>query len=253
MPNLAYTALLILWAFAFVLQAGRLSRQASLLGKTQDVLESEARTLLHGSQQLTRTIEDLRSLTNEMEFLQDLPNLLPQDKNYVRTQKAILEDVQELRRNVGRRLQNSLHIIVDGKANKLYLKKGLQLLWEADCSVGRGGTLIDKTTGRRWQFVTPRGEFKVLGKREKPDWAKPDWAFVEAGEPIPPPDDPKRKVAGELGAYVLNLGDGYLIHGTRNEELLGRPVSHGCVRLGSENLKKLYETAPVGTKAYIIY
>ena len=68
---------------------------------------------------------------------------------------------------------------------------------------------------------------------------------------VPPPDDPKRKVPGELGAYVLNLGDGYLIHGTKTEELLGHSVSHGCVRLGADNLKQLYDSVPVGTPVYI--
>jgi L,D-transpeptidase YbiS len=152
---------------------------------------------------------------------------------------------------VGRRLRDETHIVVDTRANKLYLKKGLSLLWEADCSVGKGGRLIDPKTGRRWEFVTPRGRFEVRNKIEKPLWVKPDWAFVETGEQVPPPGDPARKVEGELGGYVLNLGDGYLIHGTKNEQSLGRPASHGCVRLGAENLKRLYETVPVGTPVYI--
>ena len=48
---------------------------------------------------------------------------------------------------VGGRLRGSLHIVVDAKANKIYLKKGLKLLWQADCSVGRGGTLVDNSDG----------------------------------------------------------------------------------------------------------
>jgi L,D-transpeptidase YbiS len=99
--------------------------------------------------------------------------------------------------------------------------------------------------------VTPRGQFDVREKIEKPVWTKPDWAFVETREPVPPPEDPRRHVEGELGGYVFNLGDGYLIHGTRNEALLGRPVSHGCVRLGAQDLQRLYATAPRGTKVYI--
>ena len=146
---------------------------------------------------------------------------------------------------------NRLHIVVDTKANKLYFKRGLDLLWEADCSVGRGGILKDKKTGRKWEFVTPKGEFKVLGKIKNPVWTKPDWAFTEMNEPIPPPNDPIRKVEGELGAYVLNLGDGILIHGTKNEATLGVAVSHGCVRLGAENLEKLFQAAPIGTKVII--
>jgi len=63
----------------------------------------------------------------------------------------------------------------------------------------------------------------VLGKIENPVWTKPDWAFVEAKEAIPPPDDPSRKVQGELGKYVFNLGDGYLIHGTKTKKCWDMP------------------------------
>jgi len=230
-----------------------MGRDIQEMARSTDRLEAGFTALDRQAREDAGLIQKLKAQSREMEFLQSLPNILPADKGYVRTQRAILGEVQALRRKVGQRLRGSLHIVVDGKANKLYLKRGLELLWQADCSVGRGGTLVDPGTGRRWQFVTPRGEFRILGKRENPTWIKPDWAFVESGEPVPPPDDPKRKVPGELGAYVFNLGNGYLIHGTRREELLGRPVSHGCVRLGADDLKKLYETAPVGTKVYIIY
>jgi L,D-transpeptidase YbiS len=225
-------------------------RVEALAGIAQK-LEANSRFLNEGASMLAQLVREIQEQSQELALLHSLPNILPQDKGYLRTQKVIAEDVQSLRLKVGRRLQGMLHIVVDTKANKLYLKRGLALLWQADCSVGRGGILKDKKTGRVWEFVTPRGEFKVLGKKENPIWRKPDWAFVELGEPIPPPDDPRREVPGELGRYVLNLGDGYLIHGTKREELLGRAVSHGCVRLGAEDLEKLYQGVPVGTRVYI--
>jgi len=111
--------------------------------------------------------------------------------------------------------------------------------------------LMDKKSGRGWGFVTPRGQFEIRDKIAEPIWIKPDWAFVETKEPIPPPGDPSRQTKGELGAYVLNLGDGYLIHGTKNEALLGQPASHGCVRLGKEDLQKIYDLVPKGTRVFI--
>ena len=110
---------------------------------------------------------------------------MPEEKGFIRTQHAISDEVEVLRAKVGHRLKGELHILVDTRANKLFLKKGLTLLWQADCSVGRGGILKDSVTGRRWEFVTPRGEFEVLDKIEKPLWTKPDWAFVESGEADP--------------------------------------------------------------------
>jgi len=239
------------WLAAFGVESLRLARAVVSLYRANDHLEAMALSLSQRARDISDLNAQIRANSLESEFLNKLPNFMPQDRGVLRTQHVISEEVAVLRRQVGQRLRGSLHVVVDAKANKLYVKKGLKLLWQADCSVGRGGTLIDRQTGRRWEFVTPRGEFRVIGKAENPEWVKPDWAFVEAKEPIPPPEDPNRKVPGELGAYVLNLGDGYLIHGTLREDLLGRPASHGCVRLGADDLKKLYETIPTGTKVYI--
>jgi len=42
-----------------------------------------------------------------------------------------------------------------------------------------------------------------------------------------------------------------MIHGTLYERLLGRPVSHGCIRLGKEPLREVWRLAPIGTPVYI--
>jgi L,D-transpeptidase YbiS len=248
-----YGRLLALWLVLFALEAAGIARWATALAGAREGLEAQAEALKQDARDISSLARQTREQSGELAFLGGLPNILPKDKGYVRTQRAIAEEVAALRRKLAPRLKGAVHVVVDAKANKLYLKKGFKLLWQADCSVGRGGTLLDKKTGRRWQFVTPRGEFRVVSKAENPLWRKPDWAYAETGSPMPPPDSPERLVAGELGAYLLNLGDGYLIHGTKDEASLGRPASHGCVRLGADDLKKLYELAPVGTKVYIVY
>ncbi|MBI4376855.1 MAG: L,D-transpeptidase [Elusimicrobia bacterium] len=242
-----------LWLLIFAYQVREIARWAEAVEKGADALLVRGLMLDRQARDTVAAVRQSRAYSDELGFLQELPNLFPKDKGYLRTQKAIAEEVQGLRRKLGGTIKGGLHIVVDAKANKLYLKKGFKLLMQADCSVGRGGVLLDKRTGRRWEFVTPRGEFRVIAKAENPLWRKPDWAYTEAGEKIPPPEDPSRLVQGELGAYVLNLGDGYLIHGTKNEELLGRPASHGCVRLGAAEIAALYEQVPLGTKVYIVY
>ncbi|MBI3564035.1 MAG: L,D-transpeptidase [Elusimicrobia bacterium] len=246
-----YPLALVLWLGAFGWRACAVSRAADRLARATDRLEGDAAALDRGARALTALARESAAQSRDAEFLQGLPNILPEDKGYLRTQKAIEGEVTSLRSQVGKRLKGALHVVVDAKANKLYVKRGLKLLWSADVSVGRGGQLSDAKSGQRWEFVTPRGEFRVIGKGLNPKWRKPDWAFVEGGEPVPPPDDPARFVDGELGAFFLNLGDGYLIHGTKSEELLGRPASHGCVRVGAADLEKLYKTIPAGTKVYI--
>src|SRR5207245_2647606 len=120
-----------------------------------------ARKLDLRARELVSVDRQIEARARDLEFLQDLPNVLPQDKGYLRTQKALSEEVLSLRRKLSAKLRGGLYILVDAKANKLYLKNGLKLLWQADCSVGRGGLLVDRRTGRRWEFVTPRGEFSV--------------------------------------------------------------------------------------------
>jgi L,D-transpeptidase YbiS len=251
--NRLLVGLALAWILAFGIEAASTASWAWKLAKLTGRMQDTAVVLEHQAERTAQVVRETRSLSQEQEFLQSLPNILPQDKGYVRTQKAVSDEVESLREKLSRSLKGSLYVLVDAKTGKLYLKKGFKLLWQADCSVGRGGTLVDRKTGRRWQFVTPRGEFKIISKGENALWRKPDWAYVEAKEAIPPPDDPKRLVAGELGAYFLNLGDGYLIHGTKDEKTLGRPASHGCVRMGAADLKALYEQAPVGTRVFIFY
>lgn len=246
-----YSILLTLWLIIFGVEIGALSSNVSKVMRIDDHIEHSRQYLDQSIRQIHQMTKEMQEKSKDQEFLLGLMNIFPQDKGYLRTQKVISDEVQTLRKKIGRKIDGKLNIVIDTKANKLYLLKGLVLEWQADCSVGRGGTLIDKKSGQRWEFATPQGEFRVIGKIQNPVWIKPDWAFVESGSSVPAPNDPIRRVEGELGAYVLNLGDGYLIHGTKYEELLGNPVSHGCVRLGAENLEKLYQTVPIGTRVFI--
>jgi hypothetical protein len=68
---------------------------------------------------------------------------------------------------------------------------------------------------------------------------------------IPPGGTKQRQIQGELGHYRLDLGDGYLLHGTPYAKSIGAAVTHGCVRLRDEDIEWLYENVPVGTKVYI--
>lgn len=144
-----------------------------------------------------------------------------------------------------------VHIEVDTIANRLYLKQGEKTLREAVCSTGTGGLLVEPGgAGRRWVFETPHGVHRVLDKKKNPVWKKPDWAFVEEGTPLPK-TEAERLDPYSLGDYALYLGHGYLIHGTLYQRLLGRSVTHGCIRLGDEDLAAVFKATPVGARVYI--
>lgn len=241
----------VVWTGAMITAIAILNRQIITLSILVDQIDTTTNLLEKSSREIHFLVNDTTERNQTLQTLQQLLEYLPKTEANLRSQKALMDDVQTLRVKISRALKGKTHILVDTKANVLYLKKGMKLLLQADCSVGRGGIFTDKATGRRWEFVTPRGKFRVLGKNEQPVWIKPDWAYFEEGQTPPAPNDPSRRVPGELGNYLLNLGNGYLIHGTKREDLLGRPASHGCVRLGADDLKSLYEATPVGTEVYI--
>ena len=144
-----------------------------------------------------------------------------------------------------------VYIVIDQTQNRLYLKKDEETLLDATCSAGSGMVLKESVGKKReWVFDTPRGRFEVLSLLRDPVWAKPDWAFVEDGLPIPTnPAD--RFESGSLGEYALYFGNGYMIHGTLYERLLGRAVSHGCIRVGRNDLRKVWANVRLGTRIYI--
>lgn len=74
------------------------------------------------------------------------------------------------------------------------------------------------STGRRG-FATPSGNFSV--KRMEEEWYSKEYDDA----PMP---------------HAIFFAGGYAIHGTYETRRLGRPASHGCVRLSPANAARLY-------------
>jgi L,D-transpeptidase YbiS len=155
-----------------------------------------------------------------------------------------------LHKKIGALAPRAAHIVIDSARNTITLKTGKEVLLQAVVSCGSGSILEEPGGKRTWIFDTPRGEFQVKSKVVDPTWVKPDWAFIEEGKEIPKKRE-ERFEAGVLGDYALGFGDGYFIHGTLYSRLLGRSVTHGCVRVGDKDLKAVYQAASIGTKIYI--
>jgi len=142
------------------------------------------------------------------------------------------------------------YVVIDSALNRVYWRQDGAIVKEMIASCGTGNVLEDPTSGRKWVFETPRGERKVLGKKAAPVWTKPDWAFIEEGEEIPK-DGSGRAEPGVMGDYAVAIGDGYYLHGTLYKRLLGRNVSHGCVRLGDDDIEFIYKTTKIGTRVIL--
>ena len=173
--------------------------------------------------------------------------------------KAAPIDPEKLRKandSLSKRLQalaispDELYVVVDSALNRVYWRQGGLVLREMVASCGTGNILEDPASGRTWVFETPRGERKIQAKKAAPVWTKPDWAFIEEGEAIPE-DGAGRAEPGVMGDYAVAIGNGYYLHGTLYKRLLGRNVSHGCVRLGDDDIEFIYKTTQIGTRVIL--
>jgi L,D-transpeptidase ErfK/SrfK len=108
----------------------------------------------------------------------------------------------------------------------------------------------------RFDWKTPVGAWTVVSKTKDPTWVVPDDIYQEhlerdgeADHVIPggDPDNP-------LGHYRLSLSlPEYALHGTNVPWGVGMNVSHGCVRLYPEDIKRLYSKVEVGTPGRFVY
>lgn len=160
------------------------------------------------------------------------------------------EDAASLQKKMAALVPRGMYVVIDTGKNLLYMKKGDEQLHKAIISTGSGKTLRDPNSDKKWVFDTPRGVHTIKSKVKNPLWIKPDWAFIEENEALPKSWS-DRAEEGMMGDYALGIGNGYFLHGTMYSRMLGKSVSHGCVRIGDEDLKKLFNEAPLGTKVYI--
>lgn len=177
--------------------------------------------------------------TTDIQYTDVLPLISETEKNINKLRKKLIDKAPK-----------TSYIVVNTYRNHFYLYKNGTLVRDGLCSTG-SYIKLEGNGNQKWIFKTPRGEFKIRCKTLYPVWKKPDWAFVEEGLPIPSKNHSSRFEYGTLGDYALSLGDGYLIHGTLYQRFLGMPVTHGCVRLGDEDLKQVFITLINGSKVFI--
>jgi len=165
------------------------------------------------------------------------------------------------------------YLIIDTYQNRFQLRRGDLLVRTGFCGTGKGW--VQNGSGLAWNFSTPRGIRYVERKGTNPYWYRPDWYWLEQNlQPPSPgydvliPDSLSweeqivyyndsltsqqrvwvRAVPGVLGSYKLDLGGGILLHYGVGR---GNSVSHGCIRLSSDDLEAIYRALPVGAPVLI--
>lgn len=82
---------------------------------------------------------------------------------------------------------------------------------------------------------TPRGRFSIKKVIFNPAWKPPDekWARGKTAKPPGHPDNPMKRVK------MFFREPDYYIHGTGDDDSLGKAESHGCIRMDPEDVTDL--------------
>jgi len=171
-------------------------------------------------------------------------------EDYLAKKASLEKNISKQKDALDKLTPKSFYLVVNSTDNDFQLLKGKELIRSGKCSTGKN-ELLERKNGKKYLFKTPKGIFTIKLKKTHPVWTKPDWAFIEEGLPVPPPNHPDRFDDATLGDYALSLGDGYMIHGTVWQRYLGLPVTHGCIRLDDDDLEFVYNSLQKGSNVYI--
>ena len=160
----------------------------------------------------------------------------------------------------GDRVGNGLGVWVSVKDQMFRVIRGTALLLAVPCSTaakGSGSKANSYQTPLGWHSVAEKfGEGALWGQvfREKRaaneiwkrgDPVKEDLALTRVltlrGE------EPGKNKGGDVDSFDRNI----YIHGTNDEENIGKPASHGCVRLTNDDVIAAYAIIPLDTPVLI--
>ncbi len=159
------------------------------------------------------------------------------------SQKAAITPQQPLSSNANRstNLQSApvvatkplgTEVMVDLSDRRVYVYREDTVIASYPIGVGKEG----------WE--TPTGSFEVMHMQENPAWRHPI-----TGKVFPSgPDSP----LGERWIGFWTDGRNQIgFHGTPNEDLVGTPVSHGCLRMRNRDVRMFYQQVIMGTRVQV--
>ena len=131
--------------------------------------------------------------------------------------------------------EQNINLLLVLKKRKLYVYQNNILQASYPVAIGKQG----------WE--TPTGKFTVINMVENPAWENPLNSSKEVI--LPGLENP----LGERWIGFWTDGkDEIGFHGTYKRDSVGKAVSHGCVRMYNEDVKKLYNFVKIGTPVIVI-
>lgn len=139
------------------------------------------------------------------------------------------------------------------RRQRLALKRGRKIVRTFPISSSRFGLGAEEGS-----MKTPLGQFRIA---EKIGHGEPPGTIFQARIPLKP-DDPLPDTTDFVTSRILwldgleednaNTHDRFIyIHGTKHEDKIGTPDSHGCIRMRNEDVIELFELVDEGTPVTI--
>jgi lipoprotein-anchoring transpeptidase ErfK/SrfK len=151
-------------------------------------------------------------------------------------------------------MQKSLPAIdISIHRQELRLRRGRKIIRRYPVSTSRFGLGSVEDSHK-----TPLGKFRISDKIGK---GMPGKTIFVGRKPLAP-DDPLPRTDDLILSRILwldglerhnaNTRDRFIyIHGTRHEDKIGRPDSHGCIRMRKADVIELFDLVEVGTPVKI--
>jgi L,D-transpeptidase YbiS len=145
----------------------------------------------------------------------------------------------------------NIHISI--RDQRLTLKEGETLVRTYPVSTSRFGIGTEEDS-----MKTPIGRFRVAEKIG--DGLPSDTVFqsrvpLKADDPLPPTEDSVMSRIlwlDGLDEHNANTRDRFIyIHGTKHEDKIGNPASHGCVRMRNADVIELFDLVDEGAPVII--
>jgi len=145
----------------------------------------------------------------------------------------------------------NVHISI--RDQRLTLKEGETLIRFYPVSTSRFGIGTEEGS-----MKTPIGRFRVAEKIG--DGLPSDTVFqsrvpLKADDPLPPTEDlvmSRILWLDGLDEHNTNTRERFIyIHGTKHEDKIGNPASHGCVRMRNADVIELFDLVDVGAPVVI--
>jgi lipoprotein-anchoring transpeptidase ErfK/SrfK len=145
----------------------------------------------------------------------------------------------------------NIHISI--RDQRLTLKEGETLVCTYPVSTSRFGIGTEEGS-----MKTPIGRFRVAEKIG--DGLPSDTVFqsrvpLKADDPLPPTEDlvmSRILWLDGLDEHNANTRDRFIyIHGTKHEDKIGNPASHGCVRMRNADVIELFDLVDEGASVVV--